>query len=218
MVTVEDPVEYQLDGVNQVQVNPKAGLSFASGLRSILRQDPNIVMVGEIRDTETAELAIRAALTGHLVLSTLHTNDAPGAITRLIDMGIEPFLITASVLGVVAQRLVRSICPECKQAYTLKPSLSEEIFLDKSFDQIKILYKGEGCVRCGHTGYKGRIAVHEVMMVSQEMREAIHRRASSDELAAIAVSQGMVRIREDGMVKALAGFTTVEEVMRLTCA
>ncbi|MBU2703052.1 type IV pilus assembly protein PilB [Sporomusaceae bacterium BoRhaA] len=216
VITVEDPVEYQLDGVNQVQVNPKAGLSFASGLRSILRQDPNIVMVGEIRDAETAELAIRAALTGHLVLSTLHTNDAPGAITRLIDMGVEPFLITASVLGVVAQRLVRSICPGCKKTYALKSGLREGLFPDRNLEENTILYKGEGCVRCGHTGYKGRIAVHEVMMISQEMREAIHRRASTDELAMIAVSQGMIRIREDGMSKALAGFTTVEEVMRLT--
>jgi type IV pilus assembly protein PilB len=215
VITVEDPVEYRLAGINQVQINPKAGLSFASGLRSILRQDPNIVMVGEIRDAETADIAIRAALTGHLVLSTLHTNDAPGAITRLIDMGIEPFLVTASVLGVVAQRLVRCICPDCKTTYAPPRGSTEQLFLGADFNENQSFYKGTGCARCNHTGYKGRIAIHEVMVVSKEVREAINRRAATDELAQIAVSQGMVRIREDGIAKAQAGLTTVEEVIRV---
>lgn len=215
VITVEDPVEYRLPGINQVQINPKAGLSFASGLRSILRQDPDIVMVGEIRDAETADIAVRAALTGHLVLSTLHTNDAPGAITRLIDMGIETFLVTASVLGVVAQRLVRCICPDCKTTYTPPLGSPEQLFLGAAFNEKLILYKGTGCARCNHTGYKGRIAIHEVLVVSQEIRAAINRGSATDELAKIAASQGMVRIRENGIAKALTGFTTVEEVMRV---
>ncbi len=215
VITVEDPVEYLLAGINQVQINPKAGLSFASGLRSILRQDPDIVMVGEIRDAETADIAVRAALTGHLVLSTLHTNDAPGAITRLIDMGIEPFLVTASVLGVVAQRLVRCICSDCKTTYTPPLGSPEQLFLGDVFHEQLILYKGTGCARCNHTGYKGRIAIHEVLVVSQEIRAAINRGGATDELAKIAASQGMVRIRENGITKALAGLTTVEEVMRV---
>ena len=215
VITVEDPVEYRLSGINQVQINVKAGLSFASGLRSILRQDPDIVMVGEIRDGETADIAVRAALTGHLVLSTLHTNDAPGAITRLVDMGIEAFLVTASVLGVVGQRLVRCICPDCKAPYTPPFGSPERLFLGAAFAENQVLYKGSGCARCNHTGYKGRIAIHEVMLVSKEIREAINRHAATDELAAIAVSQGMVRIREDGIAKAQAGLTTIEEVMRV---
>ncbi len=218
VITVEDPVEYRLEGVNQLQVNPKAGLSFASGLRAILRQDPNIVMVGEIRDAETAAVAIRAALTGHLVLSTLHTNDAPGAITRLIDMGIEPFLVTASVLGVVAQRLVRCICPDCRTAYSLPSGSPEQIFLGQAYDETVRIYRGQGCVCCGHTGYKGRMAVHEVMVMSPEMKAAVNRRAATDELVNIAVNQGMVRIRDDGIAKVFAGLTTAEEVMRVAVA
>lgn len=215
VITVEDPVEYRLEGINQVQINPKAGLSFASGLRSILRQDPNIVMVGEIRDAETADIAVRAALTGHLVLSTLHTNNAPGAITRLIDMGIEAFLVTASVLGVVAQRLVRCICPDCKITYIPQLGTPERLFLEGALIENQTFYKGTGCARCNHTGYKGRIAIQEVMIVSKAIREAIHRQAGTDELAQIAVGQGMIRIREDGIAKALRGLTTIEEVMRV---
>jgi type IV pilus assembly protein PilB len=215
IITVEDPVEYRLDGVNQVQVNPRAGLSFASGLRSILRQDPNIIMVGEVRDTETADIAVRAALTGHLVLSTAHTNDAPGAITRLIDMEIEPFLAASSVLGVVAQRLVRVICPECKQKYTPPADSPERHFLGLGPEDAVTLYRGIGCMRCGHSGYRGRVAIHEVMPVTAEMHELIIRRASTGELAALARSQGMTTMREDGSAKAMAGLTTVEEVMRV---
>lgn len=215
IITVEDPVEYRLDGVNQVQVNHKAGLTFASGLRSILRQDPNIVMVGEVRDMETADIAIRAALTGHLVLSTLHTNDAPGAVTRLIDMGIEPFLAASSVLGVVAQRLVRVICRECKQKYTPAAESPERLFLGLDAAEEITLYRGSGCPQCNHTGYRGRMAIHEVMTVSSRVREAINKCASSDEIAHIAVEEGMVPMRQDGIQKAFNGLTTIEEVMRV---
>lgn len=215
IITVEEPVEYRLDGINQVQVNPKAGLSFANGLRSILRQDPNIVMVGEIRDTETANIAIRAALTGHLVLSTLHTNDAAGAITRLIDMDIEPFLVASSVLGVVAQRLVRVICPDCKQKYVPPVDSPERIFLEASPTDNIELYRGVGCPRCSHTGYKGRMSIHEIMPVSSLLRELINRRVSSDELCRRAIDEGMKTMREDGINKVKLGLTTIEEVMRV---
>jgi len=215
IITVEDPVEYRLDGINQVQVHAKAGLTFASGLRSILRQDPNIVMVGEIRDNETADIAIRAALTGHLVLSTLHTNDAPGAISRLLDMGVEPFLVASSVLGVVAQRLVRLICPDCKQQYSLAPGAPERLFLGLSADEPAVFYRGAGCPHCSYTGYRGRMAIHEVMIIGSKLRELINRRASSDELGAIAAQEGMINMRKDGIRKAQEGLTTVEEVMRV---
>ena len=217
-ITVEDPVEYRLDGINQVQVNPRAGLTFALGLRSILRQDPNIVMVGEIRDTETADIAIRAALTGHLVLSTLHTNDAPGAITRLLDMGIEPFLAASSILGVLAQRLVRCICHECKTSYTPAADSMERLFLGFTPDQSLQLQRGTGCAACGFTGYKGRMGIHEVMPVTTVIREMITRRASADEIALAAHKEGMLSMRQDGIAKALAGLTTAEEVMRVAYA
>lgn len=215
IITVEDPVEYRLEGINQVQVNPKAGLTFASGLRSILRQDPNIVMLGEIRDGETADIAIRAALTGHLVLSTLHTNDAVGAVTRLIDMGVEPFLVASSVLGVIAQRLVRKICLECKTAYVPKPEAVERMFLGIGPYDPVTLYRGKGCPACNNTGYRGRMSIHEVMPVSSHIRELINKRASTDEFAVIAAQEGMVAMREDGIDKALQGLTTVGEVMRV---
>lgn len=215
VITVEDPVEYRLDGVNQVQVNHKAGLNFANGLRSILRQDPNVVMVGEIRDTETADIAVRAALTGHLVFSTLHTNDAPGAATRLIDMGIEPFLVASSLLGIVAQRLVRVICPECKQQYVPEADSPERQFLGVDSVREIVLYRGTGCSRCSHTGYFGRMAIQEVMTVSPAVREAINQRVSSDVLATIAIGEGMKTMRQDGNAKACNGFTTVSEVMRV---
>lgn len=215
IITVEDPVEYRLDGINQVQVNPKAGLSFAEGLRSILRQDPNIVMVGEIRDGETADIAIRAALTGHLVLSTLHTNDAAGAISRLADMGVEPFLVASSVLGVVAQRLVRLICPNCKTVYNPPPDSPIRDFLEIGSDDEIALYKGDGCPQCNQTGYRGRLPIHEVLPITREIREAINRRCSSDEIAVIAKTQGMKSMRDDGVAKALDGLTSIEEVMRV---
>lgn len=218
IITVEDPVEYRLDGVNQVQVNHKAGLDFANGLRSILRQDPNIIMVGEIRDVETAEIAIRAALTGHLVFSTLHTNDAAGAIARLVDMGVAPFLVASSVLGVVAQRLVRVICPQCMEQYSPPPDSLERIFLGTAPDEELTLYRGKGCPLCGHTGYKGRMAIHEVIPVSSAVREAINHRVSSDGLNDIAIREGMVTLRQDGIAKACSGLTTIAEVMRVAYA
>ncbi|MBP2635075.1 MAG: type secretion system protein GspE [Firmicutes bacterium] len=214
-ITIEDPVEYRLEGANQVQVNPKAGLTFASGLRSILRQDPNIVMVGEIRDGETADIAIRAALTGHLVLSTLHTNDAAGALTRLIDMGIEHFLVSSAVLGVIAQRLVRAICPRCKRRYIPEADSLERLYIGIARDLPIELYKGVGCAQCGFTGYRGRMGIHEVMPISPCIREMISRQATTDEITLRASKEGMVSMKEDGIQKALAGMTTIEEVMRV---
>lgn len=215
IITLEDPVEYCLPGINQVQVNPKAGLTFASGLRSILRQDPNIVLVGEIRDSETANIAIRAALTGHLVFSTLHTNDAAGTITRLLDMEVEPFLVASSVLGVVAQRLVRVLCPHCKETYRPLPDSLERLFLGVEPDLAITLYRRIGCSRCNLTGYSGRMAIHEVMPITSQIREAINRKASSDEISNIAIKQGMSTMFQDGIQKALKGFTDIQEVMRV---
>lgn len=215
IITVEDPVEYRIPGVNQVSVNNKAGLTFANGLRTILRQDPNIIMVGEVRDTETAEITINAALTGHLVLSTLHTNDAPGAITRLLDMGIEPFLIVSAVRGVVAQRLVRRICPDCKKQYTPGPDSDERILLGVGPDEPLVLYKGEGCAQCKYTGYSGRLAIHEVMPILPEMKKLIMQHAPDQEIFALAKKQGTATIREDGIAKALKGQTTIDELVRV---
>lgn len=218
IITVEDPVEYLLEGINQIQVNHKTGMTFASGLRSILRQDPNIIMVGEIRDSETADIAIRAALTGHLVLSTLHTNDACGAITRLVDMGIEPFLISSSVLGVVAQRLVRVICPDCKKAYIPAPDSHERSFLKLQPEDSIVLYKGTGCSRCNHSGYQGRIAIHEVLPLTNRLKELINQGISGHELAIAAERAGMRSMVQDGVDKALKGCTTLGEVMRVAYA
>ena len=215
LITVEDPVEYRLDGINQIQVNQKAGLTFANGLRSILRQDPNIVMVGEIRDLETAQIAVRAALTGQLVFSTLHTNDAAGAVTRLIDMGIEPFLVASSVLGVVAQRLVRLICPDCKITYTPEPDSFERTFLELKPDDKVQLFKGRGCQHCGQTGYRGRMAIHEVMTITGALRDLIENKVSSEEMATQAKKEGMITMRMDGIAKAYQGLTTVAEIMRV---
>jgi len=226
IITIEDPVEYMLDGINQILVNAKAGLTFASGLRSILRQDPNIIMVGEIRDGETADIAVRAALTGHLVLSTLHTNDAIGAIARLIDMGAEPFLVASSVLGVVAQRLVRVICPACKESYTLDHGSPVYAFLEASLsgdwpglprkgEPIPTLYRGKGCERCGGSGYKGRMTINEVMPITPDFQEGLIQRISARELFQIARKEGMVPMRQDGIIKVFEGFTTVDEVMRV---
>ncbi len=216
IITIEDPVEYRLQGINQVQVNNKAGMTFANGLRSVLRQDPNIIMVGEIRDRETAEIAIRAALTGHLVLSTLHTNDAAGAITRLIDMGIEPFLVASSVLGCVAQRLVRQVCPECREPYIPFPGSPESMLLPKNSTAAAVLYKGNGCMHCGNSGYRGRLAVHEVMPMTPAIRDLVVQRASSGEVAKTAVAEGMKTIQQDGLSKVLEGKTTLLEMLRVT--
>ncbi|CAM4422850.1 GspE/PulE family protein [Paenibacillus tarimensis] len=214
IMTLEDPVEYQLEGINQVHVNPGIGLTFAAGLRSILRQDPNIVMVGEIRDTETAEMAIRASLTGHLVLSTLHTNDSISTVTRFRDMGVETYLIASSLVGVVAQRLVRRICPDCKTAY--EPSEQEAIYMKSRGITADKLYKGTGCGNCNKTGYRGRLAVHEVLVVDDRLRQLIAQGATIQELREEAKAAGMVQLMDDGLEKVKLGATTLQEVLRET--
>jgi type IV pilus assembly protein PilB len=221
IVTIEDPVEYRIPGSNQIQINPKAGLTFSSGLRSILRQDPDVIMVGEIRDGETADIAIRAALTGHLVFSTLHTNDAPGALNRLLDMGVEPYLASSALIGVVAQRLVRRICPRCKESYSPDASSQEGRFLSKmypvdfkDFEKI-ILFRGAGCAYCNKSGYYGRIAIQEVMPLSPAIIEAVNRRADNSAIAAIATQEGMQTKIRDGVEKAFQGMTTLAEVIRV---
>ncbi len=216
IITIEDPVEYRIPGVNQIAINNKAGLTFASGLRTILRQDPDIIMVGEIRDRETAEITINAALTGHLVFSTLHTNDAAGAITRLIDMGVEPFLIVSSLRGVIAQRLVRRICPDCKKEYEPATDSKERMYLGKGPEEPLKLWKGEGCARCNYTGYKGRMAIHEVMPIFPEMRQLIMGDATGTEIFAMARKKGARSIKEDGITKVMSGMTTIDELIRVS--
>lgn len=213
VITVEDPVEYHLTGINQVQVNPVTGLTFAKGLRSILRQDPNIIMVGEIRDSETAEIVVRAAMTGHLVLSTLHTNNAVNAINRLMDMGIESFLISSSISTVVAQRLVRRICPYCREAHAVEPDEAEQLHLhgihaDK-------LYRGRGCAECGRTGFKGRLPIHEVLTIDSGLRALILQKRPDQDYADYAIEHGYVPIIIDGIRKAIEGHTTLSEVFRV---
>jgi type IV pilus assembly protein PilB len=218
IMTVEDPVEYQFPQIRQVQVNPKAGLVFASALRSFLRQDPDVIMVGEIRDLETAEIAVQAALTGHLVFSTLHTNDAPTAFTRLIDMGVEPFLVSSSLLGVLAQRLIRRVCSKCKEEYTPSTSLIKSLGLEGKVEpNIKFL-KGKGCKLCNNSGYKGRTAIFELLRVSPQIQESILKKASAEEIRQIAQNQGMRTLREAALEKLMAGITTPEEVIRVTQA
>jgi general secretion pathway protein E len=214
IITIEDPVEYQIRGIGQIQVNPKIHLTFANGLRSILRQDPDIIMVGEIRDPETAEIAIQASLTGHLVLSTLHTNDAASAVTRLVDMGIEPFLVASSLSAVVAQRLVRRLCPACKAAYTPTPEEARGIGLQSP--PSAPFYRPEGCEKCLHTGYSGRIALFEILPADETVRTAILTRSDADGIRALAVSRGMRTLLAAGAEKVQAGVTSAEEVLRVT--
>ena len=215
VITIEDPIEYQMNLICQSQVNPKAGLTFATGLRAILRQDPDVIMVGEIRDGETAELAVHSALTGHLVFSTLHTNDSAGAVARLIDMGIEPFLISSSVAGIIAQRLVRLVCSDCSEETKPGAGLLEMLGLEAA-EQEPVFYRGAGCNNCKGTGYKGRMGIYEVLKVDNELRDLISRGSSSSVLRKTAVSNGMVTMREDGLEKALEGLTSLEEVLRVT--
>ncbi len=218
IITVEDPVEYRLEGINQVQINPKAGLTFASGLRSILRCDPDIIMVGEIRDKETAQIAVESALTGHLVLSTLHTNDAPGALSRLTEMGVEPFLTASAVDCVIAQRLVRKLCEYCRDPYPATKELLERLgFSRDAVEKWKEtqLYKAAGCAHCNGTGYKGRLGIYEIMPVTEALERLIVERKSADELARVAVAEGMVSLRQDGLERVLQGVTTVEEISRV---
>lgn len=214
IITVEDPVEYQLLGIGQMQVNPKINLSFAAGLRSILRQDPDVIMIGEIRDRETAEIAIHASLTGHLVFSTLHTNDAASAATRLIDMGIEPFLVASSVVAVLAQRLLRRICPDCKRPYA--PSEEELSRLDVAPGSTVTLYRGAGCAACSQTGYRGRIGIFELMVLNDDIRRLIGSKADSTAIKHAAITNGMVTLKQEGAQRVLQGQTTLEEVMRIT--
>jgi general secretion pathway protein E len=214
ILTVEDPVEYQLKGVNQIPVKPKIGLTFASGLRHIVRQDPDVILVGEIRDLETAEIAIQASLTGHLVFSTLHTNDAPGAITRLQDMGVEPYLVSSVLEAVLAQRLVRRICQSCRAPET--PSAADVEALGVNLKPGTILYRGKGCEECRGTGYRGRLGIYELFVITEDARSLILRRVSSRELRRHAVEHGMVTLRDDGWRKACEGVTTVEEILRVT--
>jgi type II secretory ATPase GspE/PulE/Tfp pilus assembly ATPase PilB-like protein len=212
IITVEDPVEYEMPLIRQTQVNPKAGLTFAAGLRSILRQDPDVVMVGEIRDKETADIAIQASLTGHLVFSTLHTNDAPSAVTRLIDMGVEPFLISSSVIGILAQRLVRKICPECKEKSAVPSEVAKQLGLKGE----AVFYHGKGCKNCKASGYTGRIGIFEFLHVTEGIKKMIIGRASADDLKKKALEEGMKTLRVDGIDKVKLGMTTVEEILRVT--
>jgi len=212
IITIEDPIEYQIQGINQIQIKPQIGLTFANGLRHIVRQDPDIVMVGEIRDVETSEISIHSALTGHLVFSTLHTNDAAGAITRLLDMGIEAFLVSSSLIGVLAQRLVRVICPKCKEPYKPQQEMIDKIEL---LSDNVTTYHGKGCDECRHTGYQGRTGIFELMVVNEEIRRLIMERASSEVIRKKAVAGGMQILRDSGWQKVQEGVTTIEEVLRV---
>jgi type IV pilus assembly protein PilB len=224
IITLEDPVEYSIPGITQIQVNPQVGLVFSKGLRAILRQDPNIIMVGEIRDQETADIAVNAALTGHLLLSTLHTNDAPTALPRLLEMGVEPFLIASTVNVVIAQRLVRKICEKCKTEVKLKKteilSILESIGYDLTIENIKKVkdskfYKGTGCSFCNNTGYYGRLGIFEVLYISSQIKEAIMKRKDRSKIKSIALKEGMTTMIQDGFSKVLKGLTTIEEVLRV---
>lgn len=214
ILTVEDPVEYQLDGIGQTQVNPKVDMTFSRGLRAILRQDPDVVMIGEIRDLETAQIAVQASLTGHLVLSTLHTNTAVGAVTRLRDMGLEPFLLSSSMLGVLAQRLVRTLCPECRQALPPTERELEQLALN-DITEAKFIYHAKGCGSCNNTGYKGRTGIHELLIVDEDVRDMIHGGAGEQTVERY-IRQFTPSIRQDGISKVLEGVTTLEEVLRVT--
>jgi len=215
IITIEDPVEYQLPGLSQVAVNRKAGLTFGNALRSFVRQDPDIIMVGEIRDLETAEIAIQASLTGHLVLSTLHTNDAASAVTRLVDMGVEPFLISASVIGVMAQRLARKVCENCKEPHQETPEALSILGYDPKKSGEGTLFKGKGCDNCRYTGYRGRLGLYELLQINAEIADLVVRRAPVSEIKQAAIANGMKTLQEDGLAKILDGLTTLEEIMRV---
>lgn len=216
IITIEDPIEYQLDGIGQIQVLPKINLTFSNGLRSILRQDPDVIMVGEIRDLETAEIAIQASLTGHLVFSTLHTNDSPGAITRLIDMGVESYLVSSSVIGILAQRLVRLICPDCKEEYKPDAATLKRLGLKLTDLNGGSLYRSKGCNACKHTGYKGRTGIYELLLMGDSIRRMTMQRSESNTIKREGMKHGMTTLRQDGASKVLAGLTTIEEVLRVT--
>jgi len=217
ILTVEDPVEYQMAGINQIQVKPQIDLTFANALRSIVRQDPDVIMIGEIRDLETAQIAVQSALTGHLVLSTVHTNDAPSTMNRLLDMGVEDYLLTSTIIGILAQRLVRTLCPHCKETYTALPELVEEINLRRFTDEKDItLWHAKGCSQCANTGYIGRFSILEMLPITDTLRSMVMKHATATDLRAEAIREGMLTMYEDGLRKALRGVTTFEEVLRVT--
>ena len=217
IVTVEDPVEYQMPTMNQVNIKPQMGLTFANSLRSILRQDPDIIIIGEIRDSDTLDIAVKAALTGHLVLSSLHTTTAAGSVIRMMNMGIEPFLICSSVLAIVAQRLIRRICTYCKVSYTVDDKVAEKVGLKAFTGQTgQELYRGEGCKKCFNTGYQGRVGINEILILSPMIREKILNREGEFRIKQMAREEGMRTMREDGLLKALDGTTSLEEVLRIT--
>lgn len=216
ILTVEDPVEYELEGINQIQANPKIGLTFSDALRSIVRQDPDIIMIGEMRDVETARIAIQSALTGHLVLSTIHTNDAASGVTRLLDMGIEDYLITSTVNCILAQRLVRRLCPQCREPHSVLPEIEHELGLRQYQREGEMrLWHAKGCRACGFTGYKGRSAIHEVLVMDDPIRRLVLKHEDSGVIQEQARKAGMRTIYEDGLLKALKGVTTLEEVLRV---
>ena len=215
IMTLEDPIEQFVDGINQMEVIEKTGLSFANGLRSMLRMDCNIIMVGEARDTETAQIAVRAALTGHLILTTLHAKDSCSAIFRLLEMGVEPYLLAATLTGVMSQRLVRRICPYCKQGYELTPDSIEAKILDQHFKAGMILYKGVGCEHCRHTGFNGRIAIHEILEVDEKIRKLILNFDDVESLRRVAIAENFTNMFEDGLQKVIAGLTTINEIRRV---
>lgn len=216
IITIEDPVEYQIEGIGQIQVNPKIGLNFANGLRSIVRQDPDVILVGEIRDLETAEISIQSALTGHLVFSTLHTNDSATAVTRLIDMGIEPFLVSSSVMAILAQRLVRVVCDDCKETYAPHEESLESIGITPEMAAGRKIYRGKGCPSCLNTGYRGRTGIFELMILDDSIKNLILKTSDANAIKRQAVEQGMLSLRQDGAQKVLDGITTIEEVFRIT--
>jgi general secretion pathway protein E len=216
IITIEDPVEYQLNGISQIQVNPKIELTFAKGLRSIVRQDPDVILIGEIRDKETADIAVQSALTGHLVFSTLHTNDSASAVTRLVDIGVEPFLIASSLIAVVAQRLVRVLCPECRVPYTPSESELISLGLDTAAPGGQPFFRAGGCERCLQTGYSGRVAIFEIMEMNEALKRLVIETYDANRIKGEALASGMVTLRRDGIAKVLEGVTSVEEVLRVT--
>lgn len=216
IITIEDPIEYQMDGVGQIQVNPKIDLTFAAGLRSIVRQDPDVILIGEIRDRETAEIAIQSSLTGHLVFSTLHTNDAASAVTRLIDMGIEPFLVTSSIVAIIAQRLVRVLCPHCKEVYEPDEESLANLGLSRSVLKNNTFYRKKGCNLCMQTGFRGRSAIFEILTVDDEIKRLVLKTSDANQINELAIKRGMITLQQDGIDKVLAGITTIEEVLRVT--
>ena len=216
IITIEDPIEYQMDSVGQIQVNPKIDLTFAAGLRSIVRQDPDVILIGEIRDRETAEIAIQSSLTGHLVFSTLHTNDAASAVTRLIDMGIEPFLVTSSIVAIIAQRLVRVLCPHCKEVYEPDEESLANLGLSRSVLKNNTFYRKKGCNLCMQTGFRGRSAIFEILTVDDEIKRLVLKTSDANQINELAIKRGMITLQQDGIDKVLAGITTIEEVLRVT--